>query len=119
MTNIDPAMEPILTNMIPCPGVGILKMIPCSVTRPRTEKYMSTPPPGPLPRQTLPKCMPLARPDQKEIVVKFEVQIGDLGTLGVFQGEILVKLCIAFLFGKRPVLLPDSMPNVQSRANEF
>ena len=29
----------------PCPGVGILKMIPCSAARPRTEKYMSTPPP--------------------------------------------------------------------------
>ena len=46
MTNMDPAMEPIFTKMIPCPGVGILKMIPCSAARPRTEKYMSTPPPG-------------------------------------------------------------------------
>ena len=43
--------------------------------------------------------------------MKFEVQIGDLGTLRVFQREILVKLCIAFHCGKRPVLLPDSMPN--------
>ena len=31
--------------MTPCPGVGILKMIPCSAARPRTEKYMSIPPP--------------------------------------------------------------------------
>ena len=46
MTNMDPVMEPIFTKMIPCPGVGILKMIPCSAARPRTEKYMSTPPPG-------------------------------------------------------------------------
>ena len=45
MTNMDPVMEPILMKMIPCPGVGILKMIPCSAARPRTEKYMSTPPP--------------------------------------------------------------------------
>ena len=45
MTNMDPVMEPIFTKMIPCPGVGILKMIPCSAARPRTEKYMSTPPP--------------------------------------------------------------------------
>ena len=56
---------------------------------------------------------------QEEIVVKFEVQIGNLGTLWVFQREILVKLCIAVHFGKRPVLLPDSMPNAQSRASEF
>ena len=56
---------------------------------------------------------------QGEIVVKFEVQIGDLSTLRVFQREILVKLCIAFHFGKRPVLLPDRMPKVQSRASEF
>ena len=46
MTNMDPVMKPIFTKMIPCPGVGILKMIPCSAARPRTEKYMSTPPPG-------------------------------------------------------------------------
>ena len=46
MTNIDPVMETIFTKMIPCPGVGILKMIPCSAARPRTEKYMSTPPRG-------------------------------------------------------------------------
>ena len=44
MTNMDPVMEPIFTKMIPCPGVGILKMIPCSAARPRTENYMSTPP---------------------------------------------------------------------------
>ena len=44
MTNMDPVMEPICTNMIPCPGVGILKMIPCSAARPRTEKYTSTSP---------------------------------------------------------------------------
>ena len=56
---------------------------------------------------------------QGEIVVKFEVQIGDLSALRVFQREILVKLCIAFHFGKRPVLLPDSMPNDQNRASEF
>ena len=37
-------MEPIFTKTIPCPGVGILKMIPCSAARPRTEEYMSTPP---------------------------------------------------------------------------
>ena len=47
MTNMDPVMEQIFTVMIPCPGVGILKMIPCSAARPRTERYMSTPsPPG-------------------------------------------------------------------------
>ena len=46
MTNMDPVMEPIFTKMIPCPGVGILKMIPCPAARPRTEKFMSTPPPG-------------------------------------------------------------------------
>ena len=45
MTNMDPVMEPIFTKMIPCPGVGILKMIPCSAVRLRTEKYTSTPPP--------------------------------------------------------------------------
>ena len=45
MTNMDPVMEPIFTKMIPCPGVGILKMISCSAARPRTEKYLSTPPP--------------------------------------------------------------------------
>ena len=44
MTNMDPVVEPIFTKMIPCPGVGILKMIPCPAARPRTEKYMSTPP---------------------------------------------------------------------------
>ena len=44
MTNMDPVMEPIFTKTIPCPGVGILKMIPCSAARPRAEKYMSTPP---------------------------------------------------------------------------
>ena len=44
---MDPVMEPIFTKMIPCPGVRILKMIPCSAARPRTEKYMSTPPPPP------------------------------------------------------------------------
>ena len=38
-------MEPIFTKMIPRPGVGILKMIPCSAARPCTEKYMSTLPP--------------------------------------------------------------------------
>ena len=42
---MDPVMEPIFTKMIPCPGVRILKMIPCSAAGPRTEKYMSTPPP--------------------------------------------------------------------------
>ena len=46
ITNMDPVMEQIFTKMISCPGVGILKMIPCSAARPRTEKYMSTPPPG-------------------------------------------------------------------------
>ena len=46
MTNVDPVMEPISTKMIPCPGVGILKMVPYSAARPGTEKYMSTPPPG-------------------------------------------------------------------------
>ena len=56
---------------------------------------------------------------QEEIVVKFEVQIGDLGTLRVFQLEILVKLCIALNFGKRTVLLPDSIANVQSRTSAF
>ena len=45
MTNTDPVMEPIFAKMIPCPGVGILKMIPCSAARPGTEKNMSTPPP--------------------------------------------------------------------------
>ena len=45
MTNRDPVMEPIFTKMMPCPGVGSLKMIPCSAARPRSEKYMSTPPP--------------------------------------------------------------------------
>ena len=44
---MDPVMEPIFTKMIPCPGVGSLKMILCSVASPRTEKYMST-----LPRAT-------------------------------------------------------------------
>ena len=39
MTNMDPVMEPIFTKTIPCPRVGILKMIPCSAVRPRTEKY--------------------------------------------------------------------------------
>ena len=35
------------TKMKPCPGVGILKMIPCSAACPRTEKYTSTrSPPG-------------------------------------------------------------------------
>ena len=43
LTNMDPVVEPIFTKMIPCPGVGILKMIPCSAARPRAEKYMSTP----------------------------------------------------------------------------
>ena len=43
MTNMDPVMELIFTEMIPCPGVGILKMIPCSAARPRTVKYISTP----------------------------------------------------------------------------
>ena len=42
MTNVDPAMEPIFTEMTPCPGVEILKMMPCSAGCPRTEKYMST-----------------------------------------------------------------------------
>ena len=51
--------------------------------------------------------------------MKFEVQLGDLSTLRAFQREILVKLCIAFHIGKRPVLLPDRMPNIQSRASEF
>ena len=45
MTNMDPVMEPIFTKTIPCPGVGILKMIPCSVARPCTEKYEYPPPP--------------------------------------------------------------------------
>ena len=50
MTNMDPVMQPIFTKTISCPGVGILKMIPCSVARPRTEKYVSTPPgPGDFP----------------------------------------------------------------------
>ena len=44
MTNVDPVMEPIFIKMIPCPGVGILKMIPCSAARPHTEKCMITPP---------------------------------------------------------------------------
>ena len=44
MKNMDPVMEPICAKMIPCPGFGILKMIPCSAARPRTEKYMSTSP---------------------------------------------------------------------------
>ena len=44
--HMDPVVEPIFTKMIPCPGVGILKMIPCSAGRPRTEKYISAPPPG-------------------------------------------------------------------------
>ena len=44
MTNMDPVMELIFTKMIPCPGVGILKMIHCSAARPHTEKYMSTSP---------------------------------------------------------------------------
>ena len=43
MTNTDPVMEPIFTKTIPCPGVGILKVIPCSAARPCTEKCMSTP----------------------------------------------------------------------------
>ena len=43
MTNMDPVMESIFTKTIPCPGVGILKMIACSAARPRMEKFMSTP----------------------------------------------------------------------------
>ena len=46
MTNMDPVIKPMFTKMIPCPGVGILKMTPCLAARPRTEKYMSSPPPG-------------------------------------------------------------------------
>ena len=42
---MDPVVEPIFEKMIPCPGVAILKMIPCTAARPRTEKYMSTSPP--------------------------------------------------------------------------
>ena len=53
-------MEPIFTKMIPCPGVGILKMIPCSAARPRTEKYISAPPglhaPGALFLEILENC---------------------------------------------------------------
>ena len=41
MTNMDTEMELIFTKMIPCPGVGILKMIPFSAARPHTEKYMN------------------------------------------------------------------------------
>ena len=37
MTNMGPVIEPILTKMIACPRVGILKMILCSAARPRTE----------------------------------------------------------------------------------
>ena len=44
MTDMDPVMEPIFTKLIPCPGVAILKMIPCSAAHPRTENYMSTSP---------------------------------------------------------------------------
>ena len=33
------------TNMIPCPCVRILEMIPCSVARPGTENYISNLPP--------------------------------------------------------------------------
>ena len=36
-------MDPIFTKMIPCLGVGILEMIPCSAARPRTEKYIEYP----------------------------------------------------------------------------
>ena len=44
MTNMDPAMELLIfTKMIPCPGVGILKMIPCLAARSHTEKCMSAP----------------------------------------------------------------------------
>ena len=45
MTTMDLAMVLTLRKMIPCPGVGILKIVPCSAARPRTEKYMSSPPP--------------------------------------------------------------------------
>ncbi len=35
------------TKVVPCPRDGILKLIPCSAARLRTEKYKSyTPPPG-------------------------------------------------------------------------
>ena len=44
MTNMDPVMELIFTKVIPCPGVGILKMMHCSAARPGTGKYMSTSP---------------------------------------------------------------------------
>ena len=47
MTNTDPIMESIFTNMIPCLGVRILEMIASSAARPRTEKYMSTSSGGP------------------------------------------------------------------------
>ena len=46
MTKMNPVMEQIFTKIKPCPGAGILNMIPCSAARPRTENYMSTPPPG-------------------------------------------------------------------------
>ena len=57
MTNMDPFMELIFTKMIPCPGVGILKMIPCSAAHPRTEKYMSTSPGDRLPDNPVPKII--------------------------------------------------------------
>ena len=40
MTSMDHVMELIFTKVVPCPGVGILKMIPYSAARPRTEKHM-------------------------------------------------------------------------------
>ena len=46
ITNMNPVMEQIFTKMIPCPGAGNLKIIPCSAARPRIEKYMSTSPGG-------------------------------------------------------------------------
>ena len=52
MTNMDPAVELIFAKMIPCPGVGILKMISCPATRPHTEKYMSDHPPPPRERKS-------------------------------------------------------------------
>ena len=39
MTNVDPAMEPVVTEMVPCPRAVILKMVPCSAACPCTEKY--------------------------------------------------------------------------------
>ena len=69
------------TNMIPFPRVRILRIIPCTTARPRTEQYMINPLPRHLPKDEL-KTIPFEKPSlpccQAATLANFSLKNGNV-----------------------------------------